>query len=85
MDTFNHWHWLIVLLLVVLIFVLPKFKDYSGKQIDAAGHPVFSSVLVQGEEAENIDEQLPRVWRRWPAYIVTLVVLAAAIWVVTRP
>jgi hypothetical protein len=85
MDTFNHWHWLIVLLVVVLIFVLPKFKDYSSKPIDVVGHPVFSSVLVQGKEAEHIDEQLPRVWRRWPAYIVTLVVLAVTIWVVTRP
>ena len=84
MDTFNHWHWLIVLLVVVVIFVLPKFKGYSSKPIDAAGHPVFSSVLVQGQEAEHIDERLPRLWRRWPAYIVTLVVLASTIWVVTR-
>ena len=84
MGTFNHWHWLIVLLVVVLIFVLPRLKDNSGNPKNAAGHPVFSSVSLQGTEAESIDEQLPRVWRRWPAYVVALVVLVAAIWGVTR-
>jgi hypothetical protein len=85
MGAFNHWHWLIVLLLVILVFVLPRGKDQSGKPHDAAGHPVFSSVSVQGKEVEHIDQKLPNRWGWLAAYTVSLVVLAAAIWHITEP
>jgi hypothetical protein len=85
MGAFSHWHWLIVLLVVILIFVLPRGKDKSGKPLDAAGHPVFSSVSVQGKEVEHIDQKLPNHWGRLAAYIVSLIVLATAIWQVTEP
>jgi|JFJP01.1.fsa_nt_gi hypothetical protein len=85
MGILNYWHWLIVLLVVVLIFVLPRLKDQSGKPVHAAGYSVFSSVSVQGKEAEHINEKLPKGWPRWPAYIVSFAVLAASIWLITRP
>ena len=85
MGTFSHWHWLVVLLVVVLIFVLPRLKDHSGKPLDAAGHPVFSSISVEGKEAEHIDEKLPKRWGRFALYTLAFVMLASAMWLVTRP
>jgi|LakMenEpi03Aug12_release.lakeMendotaPanAssembly.Ray.scaffolds.fasta_scaffold5385612_1 hypothetical protein len=85
MGAFSHWHWLIVLIVVVLILVLPRRNDQSGKPLDAAGHPVFSSVSLQGEEAEHIDQKLPKRWGRLAAYTVSLIVLAAALWHISRP
>ena len=85
MGAFSHWHWLVVLIVVILIFVLPRFKDTSGRPLDSVGQPVFSSVSVRGDEAEHIDEKLPKRWRRWAVYAVSFAVLASAIWLMMRP
>lgn len=83
MGSFSLWHWVIVLLVVVIIFAVPRFRNQSKKPFEPRSHPVFSSVAARGNEVEHIDEKLPRR----PSLLVmslALLLLVALVWLSFR-
>jgi Sec-independent protein translocase protein TatA len=84
MGSFSIWHWLIILLVVVLIVRVPKRRDRDGRPVGLAGEPIFSSVHKDGDEVEHTDERLdekPWDFKKW---FVLFAALFAAAWVLTR-
>jgi hypothetical protein len=70
-GSFSVFHWMLVLLLVIVIFAEPKLRNPPRTRFHAAVHPVFSSVTTTGSEAEHINDKLPK----WPSRFILTVTL----------
>ncbi|HTQ35627.1 MAG TPA: hypothetical protein VMH77_01215 [Steroidobacteraceae bacterium] len=91
MGSLTIWHWLIVLMIVVLIFGTGRAMGNDGNWLPRysrlrkeSGHmPVHSAETTDGEEAEFIRDRLPE---RFPAALILVasVILGAAVWWFTR-
>jgi sec-independent protein translocase protein TatA len=87
MGSFSIWHWLIVLLVVVLIMGSMRF--ISGESLGARASksrgrmPVYSAETIDSREAEFIRERLPE---RLPTFVflAALVAVGALVWWFTR-
>lgn len=79
MGQFSVWHWLVVLLVVVLVF------GTRTRSRDAETHPIFSALTTSGKEAEYLNEKLPR--KLGPVMLALAAIMAILFfsWWVARP
>lgn len=89
MSSFSIWHWLIVLVIVVLTFGTKRFMRVhhdglrSRRDRDMGRMPVYSTETTNGKEAEFIRDRLPD---RIPPIVILAIVAAvcAVVWWLTR-
>ncbi len=58
MGSFSLWHWLIVLLIVVLIFGTKKLKNMGGDVGGAVNE--FKKAMKDGQKDDQVDDDLER-------------------------
>jgi hypothetical protein len=84
MGSHSFWFWAIVLLVVILVFGTHKFGNRLRRPFESTSHPVFSSVTTRGEEAEHINEKLPKWPSRFMMLLTCMLLLAMFVWFAIR-
>jgi hypothetical protein len=84
MGSLSFWHWIIVLLVVVLIFVSGSSRNAKSSSQESRGQAVFSSVSIHGQEAEHIDDRLPKNTFQLVVLAVGFAAVVVGIWCYER-
>lgn len=79
MGQLSVWHWLVVLLVIVLVF------GTRTSNRNAERHPIFSALTTSGKEAEYLNEKLPRKLGPVMLALAAIIAILFLSWWVARP